>query len=44
MSRYEAMQYAGVVLIVAGLAYIYWPLAVIVAGLALVILAQAGGA
>lgn len=43
MNHYEAMQYAGVVLAVAGIAVIFWPAALIVAGGALVLLAQAGG-
>jgi hypothetical protein len=42
MSRYEAMQYAGVGLVTAGIAFIFWPAALIVAGLALAVLAQAG--
>lgn len=42
MTRYEAMQYVGVGLVTAGVAFVYWPLALIVAGLALAVLAQAG--
>lgn len=42
MTRYEAMQYVGLGLVTAGIAVVYWPLALIVAGAALVVLAQAG--
>ena len=43
MSRYEAMQYAGLALVTVGCLFAYWPLALIVPGIALVILAQIGG-
>ena len=43
MDRYEVMQYVGVVLVTIGVAAVYWPAALIVCGLALAILAQAGG-
>ena len=42
MTRHEAMQYAGLGLVTAGIAFVYWPLALIVPGIALVVLAQAG--
>lgn len=42
MNQYEAMQYAGVVLAVAGIAFVFWPAALMVAGGALILLAQAG--
>lgn len=39
--RAEAMQYVGVALLTLGIAAIYWPAALIVAGVAAVVLAQA---
>lgn len=38
----EGMQYLGIVLASVGIGFIYWPAALIVFGLALVVLAQAG--
>ena len=43
MTRYEVMQYAGVGIVTLGIAFVYWPLALIIPGIALVILAQIGG-
>ena len=43
MSRYDAVQYAGLALVALGLVFVYWPLALIIPGVALVVLAQAGG-
>lgn len=42
MSHYDAVQYAGLALIAIGLVFVYWPLALIVPGLSMVILAQIG--
>lgn len=42
MNRYEATQYAGMGLVTAGLVFVYWPLALIVPGIALIVLAQIG--
>jgi hypothetical protein len=41
MNRAEAMQYTGVALVTVGVAVIFWPAALIVAGLALAWLAEA---
>lgn len=43
MNRFEAMQYVGLCLVTFGIAFVYWPLALIIPGIALVILAQIGG-
>lgn len=43
MSRYDAVQYAGIALVALGLVFVYWPLALIVPGVSMVILAQIGG-
>jgi len=37
----EGLQYLGIILASVGVAFIYWPAALILAGLALVVLAQA---
>lgn len=39
----EGMQALGIVCASVGVAFVYWPAALVVFGLALVVLAQAGG-
>lgn len=41
MSRAEVMQYTGAALVTVGVLFIYWPLALVVAGLSLAVLAEA---